>query len=106
MSEIDSLVEAISTSHMIPHKFSRTGAPARRPKPRQVRPPKGGKFEVEDSYFPIRSIKVDEFDVEPTVATISSSRPLRRLGSRSEMEGKPAFRGRSGSRLRILVVEV
>lgn len=52
ISEIDSLVEALSTSHMVPHAPRSPGAPSRRPKPRKVRPPTGGKFDVEDSYFP------------------------------------------------------
>jgi hypothetical protein len=102
ISEIDSLVEALSTSHMVPHVPRSPGAPSRRPKPRKVRPPTGGKFDVEDSYFPVRGIKVNEFDVEPTV---SGARSLNHPASKPRIESR-TFRGRGGNGLRILVVEV
>lgn len=105
MSEIDSLVEALSTSHMVPHVPRSPGAPSRRPKPRKVRPPTGGNFDVEDSYFPVRGIKVNEFDVEPTNTTVSGARSLQHPASKSRMESR-TFRGRGGNGLRILVVEV
>jgi hypothetical protein len=65
-SEIDSLVSAISASHMVPHAPSTSPRPVpRRPRPRKVRPPSEGKFEVEDSVFPVRPLKVDDGGVEP-----------------------------------------
>lgn len=104
-SEIDSLVSAISTSHMVPHAPSASPREVpRRPRPRKVRPPSKGEFEVEDSAFPVRPVKVDEGGVGPPMvlaqkrqqearAHRTSSRPLQSRTQRSHQ-------------LRILIVEV
>ncbi|KIM30117.1 hypothetical protein M408DRAFT_15706 [Serendipita vermifera MAFF 305830] len=78
-SEIDSLVEALSSSHMVPSKL--TGrVPARRPKAKKPRAPSGGKFAVEDSAYPVRGIKVDEFDIDlgPSGDDVINARVLKK----------------------------
>jgi hypothetical protein len=101
-SEIDSLVEALSTSHMIPHTPGRQGLPSRRPKPKRVRPPTEGKFEVEDSFFPVRGVKVD--NVEMDVAA-KGMRVLPRTSSAPRLKSRP-IQPRSQNALRVLIVEV
>lgn len=101
-SEIDSLVEALSSSHMAPHKLG-VQARTRNPIARKALPPTGGKFEIEDSAYPVRGIKVDGFDLDSggsvAVTQPSAQRPTRQAESKSmHFPGQVA--------LRVLVVEV
>ncbi len=104
-SEIDSLVSAISTSHMVPHTLSTSPRPVpRRPRPLKVRPPSEGQFEVEDSVFPIRPLKVDEAGVEPPI--VSAQR--RQHQARAQRISSQPLQShiQKGHHLRILIVEV
>lgn len=104
-SEINSLVEAISASHMVPHRVTGHHPPPRRPKPRKVRTPADGKFDVEDSVFPIRPLRVDRFDLDKVKSGTTHSRPLPHPDSVHRIESKP-IASRKSDVLRILVVEV
>ncbi|KAG8809948.1 Light-sensor Protein kinase, partial [Serendipita sp. 399] len=100
-SEIDSLVEALSTSHMIPSRAgSLSRGPPRRPKARKVQAPTGGRFEVEDSVFPVRGLKVDEFELDAGRGT-----QIQVTGRQRNMRLQNASPTRSSDHLRILIVE-
>jgi hypothetical protein len=106
-SEIDSLVEAISASHMIPHRTPGHHPPLRRPKPRRVRAPVDGKFDVEDSVFPIRPLRVDRFDLDKATSSTTFAR-VPRPENVHVVESKPVVSRKNDDSkvLRILVVEV
>ena len=104
-SEIESLVSAISTSHMVPHAPSTSPRPVpRRPRPRNVRPPSEGQFEVEDSVFPIRPLKVNDTGVEPPI--VSAQR--RQHQARAQRISSQPLQShiQKCRHLRILIVEV
>ncbi|CAG7853027.1 SubName: Full=Related to phytochrome {ECO:0000313/EMBL:CCA70880.1} [Serendipita indica DSM 11827] len=102
-SEIDSFVDAISSSHMMVHGQASNAGPLRRPRPKKVRQPSGGVFEVEDSNYPVRPAKVDEFDIDyPQTSLVrvpSTASHTRRVRSQRDLlaSARPS--------LRILVVE-
>lgn len=104
-SEIESLVSAISTSHMVPHAPSTSPRPVpRRPRPQKVRPPSEGKFEVEDSVFPIRPLKVGEASVEPPIV---SDRRRQQQARAHRINSQPLQpHNQKCHQLRILIVEV
>jgi hypothetical protein len=104
-SEIDSLVSAISTSHMVQHAPSTSPRPVlRRPRPREVRPPSEGRFEVEDSVFPIRPLKLDEASVEPPMVSAQRRQQQARA---HRINSKPLqSHTQKSHHLRILIVEV
>ncbi|KLO05580.1 hypothetical protein SCHPADRAFT_946794 [Schizopora paradoxa] len=105
-SEIDSLVEAISSDPMKVKHRKHSKAVARSTSMTQS-PPEGS-YDVADSRFPIRSVKVDEFDVDKTIfephfKSISTPQPsasISAVDSESSTSGTALF-----SKLRILVVE-
>jgi hypothetical protein len=101
-SEIDSLVEAISSSHMATSKLASGRLPSRRPKARKVRAPSGGKFDVEDSVYPVRGIKVDEFNIDSGPSIRMRPPTQSRVGRSQPQPVKPP----DAKSLRILVVEV
>lgn len=104
-SEIDSLVSAISTSHMVPHAPSTSPRPVpRRPGPRKVTPASEGKFEVEDSAFPIRPLRVDEGDVEPPIISAQKRQQDARAHRISSQPLQSHIQ--QSHQLRILIVEV
>jgi len=104
-SELDSLVSAISTSHMVPHDSSTTLRPVpRRPRPRKVGPPTEGKFEVEDSVFPVRSLKLDEAGVEPPM--VSAQRRQQQARAHRVISQPLQSHIQKCDHLRILIVEV
>ena len=100
-SEIDSLVEALSSSHMAPIKLMGRG-PTRRPKARKVRAPAGGEFQVEDSAYPLRGIKVDEFDIDSNQSVLAQSHTAGRV----QHPEPHSLRSSTENSLRILIVEV
>lgn len=104
-SEIESLVSAISTSHMVPHGPSTSPRPVpRRPCPQKVRAPSEGKFEVEDSVFPVRPLKVGESIVEPPMV---SDQRRQQQARAHRINSKPLQpHNQKCHQLRILIVEV
>lgn len=113
-SEIDSLVEAISSDPMkVRHrKPSRAVAKPSSMTQRSSSSPTGGTggtYDVVDSRFPIRSLKVDEFNVdktivEPHIKLISTPQPSASI---SAVDSESSTSGPTlNSKLRILVVEV
>lgn len=104
-SEIDSLVSAISTSHMVPHAPSASPRPVpRRPRPQKVVPPSEGKFEVEDSAFPIRPLKVNEGSVDPL--RVSTQRRQQEARAHRVSSQPLQSHTQRPHQLRILIVEV
>lgn len=114
-SEIDSIVEALSHDPM--KKKKRLSQPPASMPPRQPQhPPKDGVFEVTDSRFPIRSLKVDEFDVDKAVESAqintvapspSPEIPLSSTGATRLSTGpSPSRVELKDERLRVLIVEV
>ncbi|KAG8853487.1 Light-sensor Protein kinase [Serendipita sp. 411] len=101
-SEIDSLVEALSTSHMLASgTSSQSRGPPRRPKARKIQRPVGGKFDVEDSVYPVRGIKIDEVGLDS--ATSDHIRPLDRQKGTRRLQFKSPID--PSNTLRILIVE-
>ena len=112
-SEIDGLVEALQSDHM---KRRRAVRPARerRGQYNPQLPAKEGTFSVADSRFPIKSLKVDEFDVDKSVETsqiktMTSTPVPPRLsppsGTRSPNRSSPPKLS-DNEKLKVLVVEV
>jgi len=109
-SEIDSLVEAISSDPMRVRnrKASKTARKSSTATQQPGSPPTAGTYDVMDSRFPIRSLKVDEFNVdkpiaEPHIKPIPTPQPgasISAVDSESSTPGPALF-----SKLRILVVE-
>lgn len=107
-AEIDNLVQALSTSHM-------RGGAIQKPTATSVtlqhspRAPSGGSFGVADSRFPIRSLKVDEFDVDKEVESsqFASFTPTPQ-GSRASPRGASSSGtpAPTPAKLRFLIVEV
>lgn len=99
-SVIDSLVEALSSNHM---GGSTPGAKIPSPgglAPKALIPhfpPQGGKFEVVDSRFPVRSVRVNDVDVDLGLPTVVPTDPSVLASSQSTS---------SSSNLRVLIVEV
>ncbi|THH10468.1 hypothetical protein EW145_g1296 [Phellinidium pouzarii] len=90
-SEIDSIVEALSYDCMKKGK----------------RRSSNGQFEVVGSRFPIKSLKMDEFDVDKAVEsaqinTVAPTPRLLRASPSSASDGPSAYRS-SGGKLRVLV---
>jgi hypothetical protein len=115
-SEIESLVEALGSSHMVQPGSPSAPAP-RRPSVRKKAPlGHDGKFEVDGSNFPIRSLKLDEFDVDKDPKSVKTpieelSQPLMAPKIEGPTLGAPLLRKTPSSSnslrcLRILVVEV
>jgi len=107
-SEIDSLVEALSSDHMKKKASSYASRTAFVSMPGPTIPPAGGKFDVVGFRFPIRSLKLDEFDVDKSVevAQIMAMASTPR-GSRvsppaaSSVSPSPSL----DDKLRVLIVE-
>ncbi|EJC98092.1 uncharacterized protein FOMMEDRAFT_97970 [Fomitiporia mediterranea MF3/22] len=111
-SEIDGIVEALQSDHMKrPRAVRQTRERKRQYNPRL--PAKEGTFNVADSRFPIKSLKVDEFDVDKSVETSQIKTmaptpvPLRLSppsGTRSPAQVSPS-QAVPNDKLRVLVVE-
>lgn len=110
-SEIESIVDAISTDHMArpnaDRRQSTSSARARITGPQQR--PADGKFDVADSRFPIRSLKVDEFVVDKAVEqsqfmTVSPTPVPSRVSPLSASGTATPLR--TNDKLRVLVAEV
>jgi hypothetical protein len=121
--EIDSLVEALSSSHMVSpslqesdHRRTRSSSPSELP----VTSPtiKPGVFVVSDSSMPVRPVKVDGFTIDTPATPVAESQktfPYVLDGS-SSLGGPPlptpSLAGPSNlfledsSKLRVLIVEV
>lgn len=110
-SEIDSLVEALSMNHM--------GRPRKPVRVRRSRP-KDGTFPVEGSKYPVRSVKVDEFELdkphpEPVEATIEQAElqpkplpepaPAPSVIADATSRNAPASSAVASEKLRVLVVD-
>lgn len=117
-SEVDSLVQALSTpasgAPEPPRRKGKERAEGERPDGAAgAAGGAGGKFPVAGSYFPIRSVKMDETLVEPRApgqgpATMASDRPERRTGFTSvRLGGRRRRRVAAAPKtLRVLVVDV
>ena len=107
-SEIDNLVEALSSSHMEALPRSAGGPSPPRVVSAGVSPIRTspGRVEVPSSVIPIKPVKIDQFDLDPPapVVTVSAVKPHRKKStSPKQLIGN---RADHGPKLRILVVEV
>lgn len=107
-SEIDSIVEALSSDHMTNPKRTTTSTSANRTTVQPKQSPANGVFEVVDSRFPIRSLRVDEFDVDKPVdsAQIMTVAPTPMPTRVSPASGSSTPSSTDLEKLRVLVVEV
>lgn len=111
-SEIDSLVEALTSNHMSPSNSSKGSSPGPSeqnalPSPNISRP---GTFEVTDSNVPVRPIKMDEFELEPSSLRSRTSRSKLKRFPSSHRSTRPENETASEEKrpvvkLRILIVE-
>lgn len=116
-SEVDSLVQALATPapvHPQPHRRGSRGDQGKGKERADGERPDGpshGEFPVAGSYFPIRSVKVEDLDIEPR-ATGPPPPGIRSGPSRERRPGlKLAFRRKrrvaaAPNKLRVLVVDV
>lgn len=106
-SEIEDIVEALATNPLKGgiHNMRREKSSSPNSSRHSLSPPRDGKFEITDSAYPLKSIKLDSYDVD-------SSAPLR-TRVRSNVTSASLLSSvndriitSSGSSLRILIVEV
>ena len=103
-SEIEDIVEALGTNPLGPVPSTGRGKSLSPNSSKQsISSPKDGKFDIPDSAYPLKRIKVDSFDIE---SSLSNSRvhpnPSANLIMSSNSRTVPTRK----SSLRILIVEV
>lgn len=111
-SQIESLVDAISSDHMArPNSNKRSSSSATRPRMQtSLHHSADGKFDVADSRFPIRSLKMDEFSVDKAVEqshfSMISPTPLPSRISPPSATGTVTPSLSLTEKLRVLIAEV
>ena len=106
-SEIEEIVEALATSSLNPavYRGRREKSSSSNSSKRSLSPPKDGKFEITDSAYPLRSIKMDSYSAASVAPASSSVRP-RISSTKKTPSSSSSIDQHSKSSLRILVVEV
>lgn len=109
-SQIESLVDAISSDHMA-NSNKRSSSSATRPRIQpSLHHSADGKFDVADSRFPIRSLKMDEFSVDKAVDqshfSMISPTPMPSRISPPFASGTVAPSLPLNEKLRVLIAEV
>lgn len=106
-SEIDNLVEAISSSHMddSPKLIGSSGQSRMVDRASPLRAPSERGVEIQGSANPLKPVKVDEFDLDSPVRP-----PAAKMSQRIKTRSPGSHRGQADEaqvpRLRILIVEV
>lgn len=108
-SEIESIVEALSIDYMGNRSPVTKQSPPVDSSPIKTpqRPPQDGKFEVAGSKYPIRSVRVDEYDLELPAdpGKPAQAPPSTQRVTATNQTPRPAPKATSG-KLRVLIVEV
>ncbi|TDL22224.1 hypothetical protein BD410DRAFT_788955 [Rickenella mellea] len=102
-SEIDSIVEALAGGHMGTSIKSGSSSASHPRMP--TLPPQDGVYEIAGSKYPIRSVKVDEFDLDTPVTPESSSKPAQTTPPERQKSSPRTYPIPSPAKLRVLIVE-